>query len=63
MIRRSGLYVNSCAKKRAEIQRQLIASTTIHSATKSLAAVFPLESERCPVCSTSGPMVTGVSLT
>ena len=63
MIRRSGLYANSCAKKRAEIHRQLIASTTIHSATKSLAAVFPLEPERCPVCNISDPMVTGVTLT
>ena len=57
MIRRSGLYANSCAKKRAEIQRQLLASTTNHSATewdtKSLAAVFPLEPERCPVCHTA----------
>ena len=57
MIRRSGLYANSCAKKRAEIQRQLLASTTNHSATKcdkkSLAAVFPLEPERCPVCNTA----------
>ena len=34
MIRRSGLYANSCAKKRVEIQRQLLASTTNHSATK-----------------------------
>jgi len=54
MIRRSGLYANSCAKKRVEIQRQLLASTTSHSATKcdkkSLAAVFPLEPERCPLC-------------
>ena len=57
MIRRSGLYANSCAKKRVEIQRQLLASTTNHSATKcdkkSLAAVFPLEPERCPVCNTA----------
>jgi hypothetical protein len=54
MIRRSGLYANSCAKKRVEIQRQLLASTTNHSATKcdkkTLAAVFPLEPERCPLC-------------
>ena len=57
MIRRSGLYANSCAKKRVEIQRQLLASTTNHSATKcdkkSLAAVFPLKPERCPVCHTA----------
>ena len=56
MIRRSGLYANSCAKKRVEIQRQLLASTTSHSATKcdkkSLAAVFPLEPERYPLCNT-----------
>ena len=57
MIRRSGLDANSCAKKRVEIWRQLIASTTNHSATKcdtkSLAAVFPLEPERCPACNTA----------
>ena len=57
MIRRSGLYANSCSKKRAEIQRQLRDTLTELPATKcdkkSFKAVFPLEPERCPLCNTA----------
>ncbi|MDA0835253.1 MAG: IS91 family transposase [Planctomycetota bacterium] len=47
MLRRSGLYANSCSKKREAIQRQLRASPNGTRET-----VFALEPERCPVCNT-----------
>jgi hypothetical protein len=47
MVRRSGLYANSCSKQRDEIQRQLLASQP-----NCPVPVPPLEPERCPVCNT-----------
>lgn len=45
MIRRSGLYANSCSKQRGQIQQQLQTEPP-HSAP----AVSALEPERCPRC-------------
>lgn len=45
MIRRSGLYANSCSKKREQIQQQLQTEQPHYAPT-----VSALEPERCPRC-------------
>lgn len=47
-IRRSGLYANSCAKKREQIQQQLCPEPP----NPLPVVVLPLEPERCPRCNT-----------
>ena len=54
-IRRSGLYANSCAQQREQIQQQILASRK--ESPQSVSAhqsptVFTLEPERCCLCNT-----------
>jgi hypothetical protein len=55
MIRRSGLYANSCSRKREEIRRQILGpdvATSPVAAADEVLKVKSLEPERCSVCNT-----------
>lgn len=54
MIRRSGLYSNSSADRRAQICEQLRVESSSEAATAETArtAIQPLDREVCPVCNT-----------
>jgi hypothetical protein len=55
MIRRSGLYGNSCGDVRKQIREQLAAASCMAATPPAAVAasmVTPLDPEQCPVCNT-----------
>lgn len=51
MIRRSGVYSNSCGDVRAKIREQL-AGESAELPTAAASGVCPLDREQCPLCNT-----------
>ena len=51
MIRRSGVYSNSCGDVRAKIGQQL-AGESAELPTAAASGVCPLDREQCPLCNT-----------